>query len=58
MEYVKKIVQMKKDGLASSIKSAVCFDTVTSAERTEAEAQGFKIHTFQEVMDAGAAAKE
>lgn len=58
MEYVKKIVQMKKDGLARSIKAAVCFDAVTAQERADCDAQGVKLHTYQEVMDAGAAAVE
>lgn len=29
MEYIKKVIQMKKDGLARCIKHFVCFDGVT-----------------------------
>jgi hypothetical protein len=33
MEYIKKVIQMKKDNLARSIKNFVCFDEITDKDR-------------------------
>lgn len=41
MEYIKKIMEMKKEGLARTITNAVCFDAVTAKERADCVAQGF-----------------
>lgn len=40
MDYVKKIIQMKKDGFARSIKHVVSFDAVSDQERSACKEQG------------------
>lgn len=33
MEYIKKVIQMKKDNLARTVKNFVCFDEITDKDR-------------------------
>lgn len=49
---------MKKEGLARTIKSLVCFDDFKPTEREECLAVGIRLYTYQEVIEAGAGAQE
>lgn len=52
-EYVKKIAQMKKDGLAKTVQFLVCFDAIDKAMESECSEAGLKLLDMQAVMDAG-----
>ena len=53
-EYINKIVSMKKEGNAETIKYFVCFDPVTEEERSACKSVGVTIYNFNEVVDCGA----
>jgi len=49
-EYIKKIVSMKKEGLAKNVKFLVSFDEPTPEQLTLASSVAVKVYTFKDVM--------
>jgi long-chain acyl-CoA synthetase len=57
-EYIAKIISMKKDGLAKSLKFMVCFDPCTQEQKDACEAAGVKLYELKDVIAAGEGAKD
>jgi long-chain acyl-CoA synthetase len=49
-EYIKKIVSMKKEGLAKNVKFLVSFDEPTPEQLTWASSVAVKVYTFKDVI--------
>ncbi len=49
-EYIKKIVAMKKEGLAKSVKFIVSFDEPTPEQISWATSVAVKVYTFNDVI--------
>lgn len=52
-EYIAKLTAMKKDGLATSLKSIVCFDQCDQSLITKAFEQGINVHSFADLIAQG-----
>jgi long-chain acyl-CoA synthetase len=50
-DYIAKIIGLKKDGKAQHIKNIVDFDKVDASQKTECEAVGIQLYSFDEVHD-------
>ena len=58
MEYIKKVIQMKKDKLARTVKNFVCFDAFTDKDKEECKEHGLNLYHFSEVLEIGGAATD
>jgi len=52
-EYVSKIIQMRKDGLAGNLKNVVSFDPIVETEVAELLEVGVTLHSYDSIMTEG-----
>lgn len=52
-DYIKKIITMKNENKASTIKFLICFDDITTEEVETCRAVGVQLYNFNTVLEAG-----